>query len=47
MLSGEDPEPVREQDGQLLGRLSTVLHRLLFNFSIASTSVLGATGDLV
>ena len=28
MLSGQDPEPVREQDGQLLGRLSPVLHRL-------------------
>ena len=28
MLSGQYPEPVREQDGQLLGRLSLVLHRL-------------------
>lgn len=28
MLSGQDPEPVREQDGQLLGRLAPVLHRL-------------------
>lgn len=28
MLSGQDPEPVREHDGQLLGRLSPVLHRL-------------------
>lgn len=28
MMSGQDPEPVREQDGQLLGRLSPVLHRL-------------------
>ena len=47
LLSGQDPEPVREQDGQLLGRLSLVSHRLLFKFSIDSTSVLGATGDLV
>lgn len=28
MLSGQDSEPVREQDGQLLGRLAPVLHRL-------------------
>ena len=28
MLSGYDPEPVREQDSQLLGRLPPVLHRL-------------------
>ena len=28
MLSGQYPEPVREQDGQLLGRLSPVLHWL-------------------
>ena len=28
MMSGQDPEPVREQDGQLLGCLSPVLHRL-------------------
>lgn len=27
-MSGQDPEPVREQDGQLLDRLSPVLHRL-------------------
>ena len=27
-FSGQDSEPVREQDGQLLGRLSPVLHRL-------------------
>lgn len=29
MLSGQDPEPVREQDDQLLGRLSPVLHPIM------------------
>lgn len=28
ILSGQDPELIREQDGQLLGRLAPVLHRL-------------------
>ena len=34
MLSGQDPEPVREQDGQLLGRLSPVL----LSFTIVCTN---------
>ena len=50
MLSGYNPEPVREQDSQLLGRLPPVLHRLgpllpdsrkckIYNFSSAISDV--------